>query len=173
MNLTAVDFLRTRSQPGVGWGLLFTGIAMFAAVLAIDRQWAAERDGAERQKQETLAARQLRPTPLHPPELSIADRRLQQVRTEQRRPWLAALSAIEAATVHPVYLLSLNIEPSTGVVRLEAEAPSFEKALTYVEALGASGSLHPATLVSHAPATAQPSDLPVVRFSAITQWSVR
>jgi hypothetical protein len=146
---------------------------MFIAALAINRHWATEREEADALKQQAIAAQKVRPVPVRLPELSVAGRRLQQVRAELSRPWLATLSAIESATVHPVYLLALSIEPASGVVSFEAEAPSFDRALSYVEALSASGALVQVSLVSHAQATAQPSDLPVVRFTATGQWNLR
>jgi hypothetical protein len=135
-----------------------------------------------------LNAREARLQPLAAAQPTLAQRRWNQARPELARPWLAALSAIESATRPPVYLLSMNIDPATGVIRLEGEAPGFDQALAYVQALGAEPALSSATLESHSevpsaggsaaaaalsPPTAlgaPPSDRPVVRFSALTHW---
>lgn len=173
MNLAAVDFLRAPAPPRVGWALLLIGMMALGIAVWLDQQWTAERRDGLQQQQFSGAARQALAKPARPAEPSAAQRRLQQAETELRRPWLATLRAIESATVEPVYLLSISIEPGTGIVRLEAEAPSFERALTYIETLNSDGALRPATLVSHMQATAQPSNLPVVRFSVSTQWNPR
>lgn len=177
MKLAAVDFLHTRTGRRVGWILLAMGTTGFAAAIWYQRSQATERDEALRAQQARTAALQAKPKPVRSLEPSASQRRFQQAQAELQRPWMASLRAIEAATVAPVYLLSLTIEPTTGLVKLEAESPTFRQALAYVELLDQSGALQRATLLSHAQSAA--ASLPpvdysgIVRFTVATHWNLR
>lgn len=173
MSFEAVDFLRRPRQPRVGWILLMAGAVALGAAVWFEQHWAAERSEALRLHQLSLAARLIKPKPVRPAESTVAERRQQQAQMELRRPWLPALRAVEFATADPVYLLSLSIEPTTGLVKLEAEAPSFAHALAYVAVLDEGGVLNPAALVSHAEAQTPPTDRPLVRFTVATRWNAR
>ena len=169
MSGRAVDFLRAPQPPRIGWVLLMLGVAALAAAFSFDQRWASERAASERVEQQALDARRARQAPPPPVELTLAQRRWQQAQGELRRPWLPALRAIESATLNPVFLLSLTIEPSTGLIKLDAEAPSFDHALAYVQMLDEGGVLQPATLVSHEQG-ADVAGRSTVRFSAVTYW---
>ena len=188
MRLADVDFLRQPGQPIAAWWVLAAGTLCLAASIALSHHWRMERDAASSRERAALNAHQARLQPVAAVQPTPAQRRWNQARPELAKPWLAALSAIESATHAPVYLLSMNIDPATGLIRLEGEAPGFDQAVAYVQALGAEPALSSATLESHSevssagisaaaaalspPTTlgALPSDKPVVRFSALTHW---
>lgn len=165
-----VDFLRPIGAPRVGWWLLALGIAALAVAFGAEQRWTTQRAAAVRAAQDALALQQaaIEPLPARPP--TPAQRRWQQVQPELQRPWLPALRAIESATVNPVFLLSMTIEPVTGLVKLDAEAPSFDHALAFVQVLDLSGALRPASLVSHEQSSGGPAGRGAVRFSAMTRW---
>jgi len=121
----------------------------------------AQEEAAERARREAR-----RPIPLSPDQ-----RRLQRIAPALRQPWLPTLRVIENATEPPVYLLSMAIDPAAGTVRLDAEAPSFDHALAYVQLLDEDGLLGPAQIYSHE----QGNDpaRPAVRFTVVTRWSVK
>ena len=169
MSGRAVDFLQAPQPPRVGWVLLALGIAALAAALWCEQHWASERAAAEHAEQQALAAQRARQAPPPPVEPTLAQRRWQQAQPELRRPWLPALRAIESATVNPVFLLSMTIEPSKGLIKLDAEAPSFDHALAYVQVLDEGGVLQPATLMSHDQA-GDAAGRSTVKFSAVTHW---
>jgi len=85
---------------------------------------------------------------------------------------MASLRAIESATVDPVYLLGLSFEPSTGAIKLEAEAPSFEHALAFTQVLADGVTLSTASLASHEQLADQTALRPVVRFTVLTRWNM-
>lgn len=170
MNARALDFLRPPSPPKVGWVLLAIGAAALAAALWCEQRWSFERAATERAEQERLAAQRASQTPVKPPEPTLAQRRWQQAQPELRRPWLPALRAIESATANPVFLLSLSIEPASGQIKIDAEAPSFDHALAYVQVLDVGGVLQPATILSHEQTADAASGRSIVRFSASTRW---
>ncbi len=173
MNLAAFDFLRPPSSPRIGWILLGVGAVVLGAAVWLETQWAAERGEVLRLRQFNLAKQQTRPKPAPPSAPTLVERHWQQARLELRRPWLPVLRAIEVATTDPVYLLSLTVEPVTGLVKLDAEAPSFDVALLYVQQLSEGGALERVILTSHAEAVPQRADRPIVKFSVATHWNVR
>lgn len=173
MNASSMDFLQRKRTPGFGWCLLALGVGALVLAAHLENQKATERAAAERELQVATAALEARRPALKPTALTPAQRRAEQARADLQRPWLATLRAIEAATREPVYLLALAIEPSTGMIKLDAEAGSFEQALFYVDVLSGSSVLLPATLVSHeAVATALPGQ-GAIRFTVNTRWATR
>ena len=171
MSRRPVNFLRPRQAPLAGWILLAIGLSCLAAALSLEQHWASERIAAERAAQQDLAADRAKQSPPSPAEPKLAERRRQQARLELQRPWLFALRSIESATVNPVFLLSMTIEPSNGLIKLVAEAPSFDHALAYVQMLDEGGVLQPATMASHEQAAETGTEGSGVRFSAVTHWS--
>ena len=171
MSGAVIDFLRPSQPPRIGWVLLALGIAGLAVAFWFDRQWADERTAAALAEQQALAAERGRQAPPPPVEPTLAQRRWQQAQLELQRPWLPALRAVESATVSPVFLLSMTIEPAKGLIKLDAEAPSFDHALAYVQMLDEGGVLQPATLVSHEQAASPGDGRGSVKFSAVTHWS--
>jgi hypothetical protein len=166
-----VDFLRAPSPPAAGWVLLAVGIVALATALWFEQRWASERVAAESAHERALAAQRALSAPPPRREPSIAQRRWQQAQVELQRPWLPALRAIEGATVNPVFLLGMTIEPSQGLVKLDAEAASFDHALAYVQVLDIGGALEPAALISHEHVV-DATGRNTVRFSAVTRWVV-
>jgi hypothetical protein len=173
MNARATDFLCPPGTPRAGWMLLLIGAACVAAALWFDRQWASEREATERAARAADATRRERERPKPAPAPTMAQLRWQQAQVELRRPWISALRAVESATVDPVYLLSLAIDPSTGAIKLEGEAPSFDHALAYVQNLDDGGALQPATVASHEQAVEPGSGRPFVHFTATTRWNAQ
>jgi len=172
MSAVRIDFLHPRRVLWLGIGLLLLGAASLAAALSVDQAWAKERaarEDAERARQE--AADRARRDALQPAVLTPDQRRLQHVAPVLRQPWLPTLRLIENATEPPVYLLALSVDPASGVVQLEAEAPDFSGALAYVKSLDEDGLLGPAQIRSHEQG-GDPSR-PTVRFKVATRWSGR
>jgi hypothetical protein len=166
----AIDFLRSPRQPRVGWVLLTLGSMAIVGALWCDQHWFAYRTAIEHAEREALAAQMVRQVPPKPAEPSLAQRRWEQAQVELRRPWLPTLRAIESATVNPVFLLSMTIDPAKGLIKLDGEAPSFDHALAYVQVLDEGGALRPAQLISHEQSPDGAPGHPSVKFSAVTRW---
>lgn len=173
MSASTIDFLKPRARSWLGWCVLALGVGAIAAVLHFDRQWTRER--VERETEFTARASTAeqrlreasRPVPVSPDQ-----RRLQHIAPQLRQPWLPVLRVVEAATRPPVYLLALAIDPASGNVRVEGEAPDFDKALEYAKTLDEDGLLGPAELRSHEQVS-DPSGHSTVRFTIVTRWSAR
>lgn len=172
MSRQPVDFLRPAKQPAPGWVLLAIGIATLSAALWCEQHWVTQHRAETRADEEAQAAHLALQVPARPVEPTVAQRRWQQAQPELRRPWLPVLRAIESATVNPVFLLSMTIDPSRGIVKLDGEAPSFDHALAYVQLLDDGGALQPATLLSHDQST-DASGHGSVKFSVATRWVAR
>jgi Fimbrial assembly protein (PilN) len=165
-----IDFLSPRTTSWLGWCLLAIGIATAAAALHVDRQWARERAEQEAADQARAAeAAQRRREVARPVPISADERRLQHIAPQLRQPWLPVLRVIESTSVPPVYLHSLSIDPGTGTVRLEGEAPNFKKVLEYVKDLDQEGLLGPAELRSHEQ-TIDIAGRSAVRFTVSSRW---
>lgn len=171
MSLKAIDFLRTPAAPRVGWWLLAAGLLSLGVARWCDQQWTTERQVAEQALLQKAEAHRAAQRPVAPAPPSAADRRLQLAQLELQRPWMPALRAIESAAVDPVYVLAMSFEPSTGAIKLEAEAPSFEHALAFTQVLADGHALTSAALVSHAQVTDATSARPTVRFTVLARWS--
>lgn len=172
MSTAAVDFLRAPAPPPLGWVLLVVGAAALVAAMAFDAHYAAVQAEAQRAAQAQLDLDRQRLQPVRPVVPSAAEVRLRQADADSRAPWLRTLRVVEATTRDPVYLRSLVIEPAAGVIKLEAEAPTFAEALSYAKALDEETSLHPALLSSHeqfVDATGKSA----VRFSVAGRWNSR
>lgn len=172
MSLQPVDFLQSaRPVPQLGRVLLAIGVLALMGAAICHQRWAAERAAAEQQAQQELeAARAVRlAVPVSAAPLPD-ERRWAQANRERARPWMPALRAIESATRDPVYLLGLSVDASSGNLRLEGEAPSFEHALSYVQVLPDGTGLSAAHLLSHELVTDPASGRQVVRFAVVAQW---
>ena len=172
MNHVAPDFLRGPARPYAGWVCLGVGTLAIVAALAWDYHEAQGREAALRAQRQAQEAAGSTTAPAPSPAERAAQQRVRQVQAELRMPWLAVLQAVEAATVKPVYMLSMSVEPSSGAVRLDAEATNYEQALAYARALGESGLLAPAMLVSHEQIAEAAPGRPALRFSVSTRWRV-
>lgn len=171
MTSAAIDFLHPQRTPRLGGGLLALGALALSLALWADRHWseqrqafeAAQRQHAEAARRESEAARRLAPPT--PQEL-----RRRQIAPQLRQPWLPTLRLIENVTEPPVFLLSLSVDPGTGQVRLDGEAPGFAEALAYTRALDDEAVMGPARLVSHDTVADTVSGRQVVRFGIATRW---
>lgn len=173
MSTSAIDFLAPRATHWLGGCLLVLGAVAVGTALHFDRQWARERAqheaaaGARAGEVEQRRRDAARPIPPSPEQ-----RRLQHIAPQLRQPWLPVLRAIEGTTRPPVHLLALAIDPVSGAVRMDGEAPSFEKALEYAKTLDQEGLLGPADLRSHEQVT-DANGHAAVRFMVVTRWSAR
>jgi hypothetical protein len=165
-----VDFLKTQSQPALGWVLLALGVGLMGAALAFESHRTEAAAASQAQAlQRHEAWQKARAEASRPKVLTPQERRSLRVRPMLNRPLLRSLSSIEEVAQAPVYLLRLSIDPASGKVQIEAEAPSFEHALAFVEMIGGDGALRQAQLLSH-DVTADPSGVQTVRFSAVSRW---
>jgi len=169
----AIDFLHPEVPPRLGWVLLGAGAVALVAALAVDRHYEAEQAEASRSAQALLEQERQRQQPIRVVAPTPAELRLRQAEADARSPWLATLRAVETLTGDPVYLRSLAIEPATGTVKLEAEAPSFAEALAYAKALDDDGALHPAFLSSHEQSVDPATGKSTVRFNVAGRWNRR
>jgi hypothetical protein len=173
MSNAPIDFLRPRRVPALGWLLFAAGsIALVAAA------WLHQRWNAQRAEQEaSLLARQTAQehaleAARRPRVPSIDERRLQRMAPQLEQPWLPALRAIEGATESPVFLLAMTIDPSSGRIQLDGEAPSFDHALAYIQRLSDDGALAGVHLTSHE-AAMDASGRATVRLTVLAQWARR
>jgi len=171
VSLKAVNFLNPTAAPRVGWWLLAAGLLALGVARWCDQQWTAERQSAEHAQQTQVEARRTAQKPVTPPPPSATERRLQQAHTELRRPWMAALRAIESAAVDPVYVLALSFDPGAGAIKIEAEAPSFEHALAFTQVLADGVALSSASLASHEQVANPTAFRPTVRFTVVARWN--
>jgi Tfp pilus assembly protein PilN len=163
-----LDFIATPRPPRRGWALLGAGVAALLAAFQLDAHWAEQRARAERLRQaaETrLQAEARRPVAAPSPETL----RLQRAVAETQRPWLEVLQAIEAVADEPVYLLSLSVQ-SAGTIKIEAEAPTFDRAVAFTRALN-SGPISSAIVTAHQQAgVAASGERQTVKFTASAEW---
>lgn len=174
MSAATIDFLRPRRTPLLGWCILALGASALVAAMWTDRHWAsgrAEHDAALRLRDEVQQRAQR--AALQPVSLTPDQRRLQRIAPLLRQPWLPALRLVENVTDAPLFLLTLAIDPATGAVRLDGEAPSFDQALAYAQALDDEGLMGPAQLRSHEFVNEPAMGRSSVRFSIVTRWRAR
>lgn len=169
----AVDFLRPESAPRLGWVLLALGALALVVALAFDSRTESAKVEAERLAQARAERDRdaLRPVRVVAPSPGMI--RLRQAEADARAPWLATLRAIESVAQDPVYLRSLVIEPTTGAVKLDAEAPSFEDALSFAKALDDESALRPALMSSHEQIVDAQTGKSAVRFTVSGRWNSR
>jgi hypothetical protein len=170
---TTIDFLRPPGTPTLGWVLLAAGALCCATAVWFGNKWSSERLVALRAEQAAAEARREQSRPKPRPAPTSDQLRLAHAQLELRRPWLPALRAVESATAAPIFLLSLTIDPATGLVKLEGEAPSLDHALAYGLVLDEGGALQPAVVNSHDVVTDPGSGRSVVRFAATTRWTTQ
>ena len=167
VRLSNLDFMHAPGHPVAARWLLALGALCLSGSMALAHHWRIQRDAAAQDEQAALERLNEALAPAVPPPPRALKRGEAQVRLQLNQPWMAALGAIEVTTHEPVYLLSMSIEPRTGTLRLEGEAPAFDQALGYVTALGSQPALASAALESHSQAPGNPS---AVRFSATAHW---
>ncbi|MEP7296801.1 MAG: hypothetical protein ABI702_11480 [Burkholderiales bacterium] len=166
-----MDFLRRPQPPRVGWVLLAIGALAMAFALWSDKRWADDHQTALQTEQDRVAAQRAAQTPPPPKEPTFAEQRWRQAQPELQRPWFAALRAVESATTNPVFLLAMSIEPASGLIKLDAEAPTFDHAMAYVQVLDEGNTLQPAMIVSHEQAMDPSGGRGAVKFSVVTHWN--
>lgn len=172
MSTYAIDFLQTRKPRWIGWCLFVAGLAALVASLWLEQRWTAsrtQREAVARSRAE--AAQEARRVALRPVPLSADERRLWKVAGQLRQPWLPSLRVIENVTEAPVYLVGLSIDPATGTVRLDGEAPTFDHALVYMQSLDEVGLIGPAELRSHEVVAEAATGRSALRFTIVTRWA--
>lgn len=171
MSSVTIDFLHPQRHPRLGWVLLALGAAALALSLWADQQWAREqetRESVRRQREDAAqAARAQAAKPVLPTPQEL---RTRSVAPQLRQPWLPLLRVIEGVTEPPVFLLGLSVDPASGSVRVDGEAPSFADALAYADALRNEDVLVRSQLRSHDVSTDPASGRQAVRFSIVSQW---
>ena len=171
MNLSSVDFARRgANMTGPGWVLLVGGGLALAFALWKQHEWSVQAERREEARAVAIERERAARRPLVPVLPTLSERRWQGARMELGYPWLRVLRSVEDSTHDPVYLKSLVVDRGTAGIRIEAEAPSFDRALEYVQMIDADGVLAPAFLASHEPIVDAFGN-PAVRFSLATQWS--
>lgn len=171
MSAARIDFQHPRRVPVIGWVLLVLGCTVLAAALWVERTWAAERAAAaDAWRARAEASRQADELARQPKPPSADELRQQAVAPLLRQPWLPVLRVIESATEAPVYLLALTIDPASGQIRIEGEAPSFGEALAYAQALRDDSVLQAAQLRFHEAFTDPNTGRQATRFSVTSQW---
>ena len=171
--MTAIDFLRPEAAPRLGWALLALGALALGTAMAFEDRMEAERVAAERQEQARAEHERDARRPVRVAAPTPAMIRLRHAEADARAPWLATLRVVEAVARDPVYLRSLVIEPATGSVKLEAEAPTFAEALAFAEALDDDGLLRPALVSSHEQIVDAQTGKSAVRFHVSARWNRR
>lgn len=171
----SVDFgRRSVPYPLAGWALLLVGVIALAAALwtqhrrheALAQQEALDRQQREREREERLTSAPKPPT--------ARELRLQAALKELPDRTLRMLLALEGVTQAPagIYLRSLSFEHATRTINLEAEASSFDQALSYVLVLDQDAIFEPAQMLSHEPIV-DAFGQPAVTFSASVKWRAR
>jgi hypothetical protein len=174
MKPALIDFRSAGRAPAIGWVMLALGVTVLSTALWFDRTWTVQRAEAEQARRATEdAARQARELASRPVQLTAEELRLRATEPLLRQPWLPVLRVIESVTEPPVYLLGLTIEPSSGQIRIEAEAPSFADALEYAKTLRNEEVLAPAQLRSHEGFTDPNTGRQATRFTVTSQWISR
>lgn len=170
MTAMTIDFLHPQRTPWLGWCLLVLGAGALIVAIWTEHQWSGQRAQHEAvQREREDAVRQARDAALRPVAPTMQERRFRQVAPQLRQPWLPTLRLIENVTEPPVYLLAMTVNPVTGELRLDGEAPGFAEALAYGRALDDEALMGPARLASH-DTVANATGQQVVRFSIATRW---
>ena len=171
--MTAIDFLRPEAAPRLGWVLLALGALALGSAIVFQNRVQAERVAAERLAQGRAEQERDARRPAPVAATTPAMIRLRQAEADARAPWLATLRVVEAVARDPVYLRSLGIEPATGNVKLEAEAPTFAEALAFAKTLDDDGLLRPALMTSHEQIVDAQTGKSAVRFNVSARWNLR
>lgn len=166
-----VDFLRPNqaSASGLCW-LAFGLISLPLALWFHTHRAEARAAQAAIVQARELALAQERVAAQAPVRLSRTDQRLQQIASELRQPWLQTLRLIENVTKPPIYLIRVSIDPTSGLVRMDGEAPTFAEALEFAHSLDDGTLIGPGTLQSHETVVDPASGASVIRFSVATPW---
>ncbi len=167
-----IDFLHRPRPPLVGWCLLVAGSLAVALTGWFDHRWTVERVARDEQRQEReLEAEQTRRASHRMAPPTPDESRIQHILPQLRQPWLPTLRLVEHVTAAPVYLLGMSVDPTTGKVRLDGEAGTFDQVLDYTQDLNQDALLGPAQLRSHEAVT-DPAGHATIRFSVTTHWSM-
>jgi hypothetical protein len=173
MSAAVIDFLRQRPVPALGWCSMATGLLALGFAAWQQHQWDVERTRRNEAKAaQDIALRQAAEAARRPRAITPDVRRLQHVAPQLQQSWLPTLRAVENATETPVFLLAMSIDPSSGRVQLDGEAPSFDHVLAYVQRLSDGGPLAGAYLASHE-SVAGPAGSATVRFTVLSHWTGR
>jgi len=126
-----------------------------------ERQLRAEARARERTSETARSLRATRLTPARARAVNDAIRRL-------NLPWEAILGALNDAAMPQVALLSLDPDPTSGVVRLTAEARTVDAMLTFHRRVQGQPALAGAALAKH---ELRRGEAGQVRFVLEARWS--
>lgn len=174
MRTMQIDFVRSSSQPLLGWVVLTAGLVMLSLTTwqYLEHQQRQESARQIFQQQVQLQAEEERQRVAALPALTpsyVDDKRWNRAARELALPWMETLRALEHSAKPPVFLLGFKSDPSNGRLQLDAEAPSFDAALDFVSALQANPALAQTQISSHEDAP-DPQGRTLTRFSVQTQW---
>ncbi|MEO3715592.1 hypothetical protein [Roseateles flavus] len=171
--MQCIDFVQRRPSPSAGRLLLVAGGLALGAALWLQHRWDMVHASREARQLEQAQAVEASRKAVQAAQKPTPDQvRLRNVAPLLRQPWLPVLRVIEHATEPPVHLLSLSIDPATGMVRVEGEAGSFDQVLAYAQTLDDDSVLGPARLGSHE-SIMDVAGRTLVRFSITTPWRTR
>jgi hypothetical protein len=170
MSTPTIDFARPQRVPALGWCLLAAGAGALAIAAWWHHRWDTERAAQEASLLEQETAQRLALEAAHKSRTPTVDeRRWQRLTPQLQQRWLPVLRTIEGATESPVFLLALSIDPASGRVQLDGEAPSFDEALAYVQRLSGDGPLAGVHLASHEASTN--TGRASVHFTVLARWT--
>lgn len=170
MSLRHVDFVRPEQRHRVGWVVLVLGLCSLVAAGGAAHRLSHLKTWASVVNERPTTAPQAVPPAMRaaaPPNEEVRARRPQ---AGSDHDWTYALQALEAATVAPVYTLSVALETSTQSMRVEAEAPSVRHITLYVESIQASPGIKAASLMNHQEWLDPTSQRQAIRFAVVANW---
>lgn len=175
MTPRSIDFSKQPRLPWQGWALLLLGCTALAITWGLKHHWDEQAQTLQRQQAlaDREAAHQLATDRARTAVPPAEARRLAQLAQQLAWPWPQVLQAVDAAVAEPVYLLGMGLQPqadsNTGLLKLEAQAPTWNDALAFVEKLQRTQALMPQVLgipqlSSQQQALDAGTNAPVVRF---------
>lgn len=171
----ALDFSGKRRAPGwMGWAALALGV--FMCLTALRSAYDNHVDLHERQEILDGLRAQYRVTALRSrvgaEKTSAAGdldpARLRAVVSQLNADWAGLFSDLAKARSDDIKLMEIQADTARGVLRIVGQAPSLDVALRYVGSLQKSGTLHAATLDSHA--WQEATGRSFVDFNASARW---
>jgi hypothetical protein len=162
-------------QAPAGWLLLALGVVCVAFGLRAHLHASAEHSAATTARFQSidearrLATRQQLANVDEVPAY-LHDKRWHRAAVELDAPWLLTLSALEQATKPPIFLTGIRSDPASGRVQIDAEAPSLDDVLAYVQTLHKATPLRDVWLLRHEEVPDASTGRSIVRFAVQATW---